>query len=164
MRPMRWAPEETVTTRPVTLLEQQVGEREVAEVVGAELQLEAVGGTLERRDHDAGVVDEQVELAVPRAGELAHGGEAREVELANLDVAGHLRGGGLAPCRVSRTASTTAAPAPALALAAARPMPLLAPVTMAVRPVMSGRKAVLEVVMGNNVDHDNNDVNDYFVR
>jgi hypothetical protein len=29
---------------------------------------------------------------------------------------------------------------------------------------MSGRKEMLEVVMGNNVDYDNNDVNDYFVR
>jgi len=29
---------------------------------------------------------------------------------------------------------------------------------------MSGRKELLEVVMGNNVDYDNNDVNDYFVR
>jgi hypothetical protein len=27
---------------------------------------------------------------------------------------------------------------------------------------MSGRKVVLEVVMGNNVDYDNNDVNVYF--
>jgi hypothetical protein len=27
---------------------------------------------------------------------------------------------------------------------------------------MSGRKELLEVVMGNNVDYDNNGVNDYF--
>jgi len=33
------------------VLEQQVGEREVAEVVGAELQLEAIGGPAERRRH-----------------------------------------------------------------------------------------------------------------
>ena len=39
-------------------------------------------------------------------------------------------------------------------------MPLLAPVTITVRPVMSGMCVVLEVVMGNNVDDDNNDVND----
>ena len=43
-------------------------------------------------------------------------------------------------------------------------MPLLAPVTITVRPAMSGMMEVLEVVMGNNVDDDNNDVNDYFVR
>jgi hypothetical protein len=40
----------------------------------------------------------------------------------------------------------------------------LAPVTITLRPVMSGRKEMLEVVMGNNVDYDNNDVNDYFLR
>jgi len=40
----------------------------------------------------------------------------------------------------------------------------LAPVTITLRPVMSGMKEVLEVVMGNNVDYDNNDVNDNFVR
>jgi hypothetical protein len=43
-------------------------------------------------------------------------------------------------------------------------MPLLAPVTMTMRPVMSGIWRVLEVGIGNNVDYDNNDVNDYFVR
>jgi AcrR family transcriptional regulator len=42
-------------------------------------------------------------------------------------------------------------------------MPLLAPVTIAVRPVMSGRwKLLREVVMSNNVVADSNDVNDYF--
>jgi hypothetical protein len=29
---------------------------------------------------------------------------------------------------------------------------------------MSGREEVLEIVMGDNVDYDNNDVNDYFAR
>jgi hypothetical protein len=43
-------------------------------------------------------------------------------------------------------------------------MPLLAPVTITLRPVMSGICALLEVVMGNNVVHDNNDVNDNLVR
>jgi hypothetical protein len=62
---------------------------------------------------------------------------------------------------VLRTASTTRAPAPARADAAARPMPLLAPVTIAVRPAMSGREVELEVVMPNNVGDDNKDVNDY---
>ncbi len=66
------------------------------------------------------------------------------------------------PFSGERTASTTRAPAPASALAAARPIPLLAPVITAVRPVMSGREVELEVVMGNNVDDDNNGVNDNF--
>ena len=43
-------------------------------------------------------------------------------------------------------------------------MPLFAPVMITVRPVMSGSwKSLLEVVMGNNVVHANNDVNDNFV-
>ena len=44
--------------------EQPAGEGEVAEVVGAELRLEAVGGAAQRERHDAGVVHEDVELVV----------------------------------------------------------------------------------------------------
>jgi hypothetical protein len=43
-------------------------------------------------------------------------------------------------------------------------MPLLAPVTITQRPVMSGTWNVAEVVMDNNVDYDNNDVNDNLLR
>ena len=75
------------------VLEQQVGEREVAEVVGAELELEAVGRAGQRRHHDAGVVDEQVDFAVPGRGELAHRCQAGEIELAHLGLAGHRRSG-----------------------------------------------------------------------
>jgi hypothetical protein len=78
---------------PADVLEQQVGEREVAEVVGAELQLEALRGASERRRHHAGVVDQQVELPVPRGGELAHRLEARQIELAYVGLAGHARCG-----------------------------------------------------------------------
>jgi hypothetical protein len=49
-------------------------------------------------------------------------------------------------------------------VAAARPMPLLAPVTMTVVPVMSGMLEVEKVVMDNNVDADHNVVKDNFVR
>jgi hypothetical protein len=38
----------------------------------------------------------------------------------------------------------------------------LAPVTITLRPVMSGTRVMLEVVMSNNVDYDNNDVNGNF--
>ena len=54
------------------VLQQQVGEREVAEMVGAELQLEAVRRPDQRRDHHAGVVDQQVDLAVPAGRERTH--------------------------------------------------------------------------------------------
>jgi hypothetical protein len=43
-------------------------------------------------------------------------------------------------------------------------MPLLAPVTITLRPVMSGIGVLLEVVIGNNVVYDNNAVNENFVR
>ena len=44
-------------------------------------------------------------------------------------------------------------------------MPLLAPVMITVRPVMSGMLVVLqEVVMDNNVDDGHNGVNDNFIR
>jgi hypothetical protein len=73
---------------------QQVGQREVAEVVRAEQELEAVRRARERRGHHAGVVDEQVQLALPGCRERADGGEAREVEPADLRLAGYRRGGG----------------------------------------------------------------------
>ena len=50
--------------------QQQPGEREVAEVVGAELELVAVLGlAVLRRRHHAGVVDQQVERALEPVGE-----------------------------------------------------------------------------------------------
>ena len=70
----------------------------------------------------------------------------------------------VSPFAVSRTARTTRAPAPANARAAARPMPLLAPVTITLRPVMSGRFWTPKVVMDNNVGSDSNAVNDNIFR
>src|SRR5919199_539280 len=61
--------------------------RFVAEVVGAEVELEAVGRAAARRSHDAGVVDQEVEpvvLQLEALGEQAHRGEVREVELLEL--------------------------------------------------------------------------------
>ena len=79
------------TTRSVTCGQQQVGQREVAEVVGAELHLEAVRGALLGHGHHAGVVDQDVEVALPGVGERAHGGEVGEVERADLGLAGDRR-------------------------------------------------------------------------
>src|SRR5699024_5066425 len=76
------------------LRQQQVGQREVAEVVGAELELEAAGRATQRRDHQPGDVDQQVDGAVDAAGEEPHGGEVGEVEVAHLGLAGHGGGGG----------------------------------------------------------------------
>ena len=73
---------------------QQPGEGEVAEVVGAELQLEAVVGLASpRRGHHAGVVDEEVEGALEPLGQGVHRLLRGQVEL--LDPR---------PCRVAPAA------------------------------------------------------------
>ena len=82
---MRCAPLDSVTTRGVLAAlepaQQQARERVVAEVVGAELQLEALGRAAPRRGHHARVVDEQVDALGHALGERAHGVEAGQVEL-----------------------------------------------------------------------------------
>jgi hypothetical protein len=55
------------------LVEQQPGQREVAEMVGAELQLEPVGGGLLQGVHHPGVVDQQVDARVRRAQRVGGG-------------------------------------------------------------------------------------------
>ena len=72
------------------------GEREVAEVVGRELQLDALRRALQgRQRHHPGVVDEDVERAVP-----LEAGERGEVEAADVRAAevgrDALAGGGVA--------------------------------------------------------------------
>ena len=72
--PLWWAIDDTVTTRGAVgsqqQRQQQPGQHEVAEMVGAELQLEAVAGDRPlRRCHHAGVVD--------RAGRSARSGSRR---------------------------------------------------------------------------------------
>ena len=53
-------------------------QREVAEVVGAKLPLEAIVGVLEGGGHHAGVVDEDVDLVKPLAGARSGGADAFE--------------------------------------------------------------------------------------
>ena len=60
---------------------QQAGQREVAEVVRAELQLETVGGLAPSgRGHHPGVVDEPVERPLEALGQRVHGLLRGEVE------------------------------------------------------------------------------------
>jgi hypothetical protein len=70
--------------------EQEAGEGEVAEVVGAELELESIGSDATLgKGHDAGVVDEEVEAAVGGEEGLSsgtNGGEAGEVELRDFEL------------------------------------------------------------------------------
>mmetsp|Transcript_6415 Transcript_6415/g.13462 ORF Transcript_6415/g.13462 Transcript_6415/m.13462 type:complete len:242 (-) Transcript_6415:131-856(-) len=74
--------------RPFHVWEEELGEEEVAEVVGGPLELEAVLGAGEAgQRHDAGVVDEQVQV-LPRplelVGEALHALERAEVQLHRL--------------------------------------------------------------------------------
>ena len=146
--PMWWAVLVTVTTRAALGAQQRRqqlrGEREVAEVVDAELHLEAVLGLPLRHRHQAGVVDEDVDRRVARRGSasaaVAHRGQGAEVERHDLR-ARRLRvaSRGCSLCAAaafawSRAAITTWAPAPASARAVSRPRPPLAPVTTATRP------------------------------
>jgi hypothetical protein len=78
--------------------QQQVRQRERAEMVGPELQLEAVRGPLQRLRRDAGVVHQDVDGVLPGRGERPDRGQIREIDGAHLDVASD-RGGGLAPRR-----------------------------------------------------------------
>lgn len=68
----------------------------MAEVLGAELKLEAVGRASQRRDHQPGVIDQQVEGILEAAGDEPHRGEVGEVQTSHLDLAAH-RGGGVGP-------------------------------------------------------------------
>jgi len=65
------------------LVQQETGQREVAQVVGAHLHLEAVGGASQRKRHHAGVVAQRIQARVTLAelfGEVAHAGQAGQVE------------------------------------------------------------------------------------
>jgi hypothetical protein len=125
------------------------GDGAADELRGAALLHEAAGS--------AGPDGRQAPLKLGReeqVGELGLPSTSRRTRAPTRGVPGRARaprsGPGVvaAPARplpTLRTASTTPAPAPAKAWAAARPMPLLAPVTIAVRPVLSRSTAVLKV-------------------
>ena len=73
--------------------QQQVGEREVTEVVGADLQLKAISSTPFRCPHHPSIVDQHAQLTLPALGEGAYRGEVGKIELANLTVARNGLGG-----------------------------------------------------------------------
>ncbi len=95
----RWPTLLTVTTRESGTaehpVEQQPGQREVTEVVHAELQLEPVRGGRSRRRHHPGVVDQQIDVSVPvtqRRGGTPDRHQRGEVELLDGDVHARRRG------------------------------------------------------------------------
>ena len=82
--------------------QEQAREREVAEVVGAELQLVTVVRlAVLRRRHHAGVVDQQVEGAFEAGHEVLDRLLGCEIELLHLGCAGHLARGLVARLGVS---------------------------------------------------------------
>ena len=60
----------------------------MAEVVGADVRLEAVRCARQRQTQHAGIVDQHVN-ALHRVGELSHAGQIGEIEVGYLDVARH---------------------------------------------------------------------------
>ena len=118
------------------------GQGEVAQVVGAELPLEALRGGLPfRNGHHAGVVHQQIQAMAAGGegrGETLHRAEVGQVERDQLGAA--CRGLGAQPLqRCSAPAGITAAsstwaPARASCTAVWYPSPALAPVTIAVLP------------------------------
>ena len=89
--------------------EQAAGQREVTEVVGAELQLEAIGGQRAGRRHDPGVANEQVQPAgasgdIHRCGlDTRQRGEVQRHQLGRgtRDLEADPSQGGLRPLRVT---------------------------------------------------------------
>ena len=97
------------------------------------------GGAAGRQRHHAGVVDQDVQRAVPGGGERGDGGQVGEVEAADARrrAVDRMSAATRSPAAVSRTASVTSAPAPASARAVSTPMPDEPPVTIARLPVRS---------------------------
>ena len=75
---------------------QQVGQREVAEVIGPDLQLESVRRTPLGCSHHSGVVDQYVNLALPGVGERAYRRQIGKIKTAHFGVTGYRRGSRLA--------------------------------------------------------------------
>ena len=74
------------------LVAEQASQREVAEVVGAHVGLEAVGGAGERQAEYAGVIHQYINR-FHGVGELAHAGQVGQIQVTRFDVAGHFGGG-----------------------------------------------------------------------
>ena len=73
-----------MTTRSVMCGRSRLVKRERAEVVRADVQFEVIDRAKGRRHHDAGVVDQDVEVAAPLVGEGPHRLEVGEIQFADL--------------------------------------------------------------------------------
>ena len=70
------------------LVEQQAGEREMAQMVDGELLFRPADRMAQRRDHDAGIVDQQVDLRLflRQIGRLADRSHVRQVEREKIEI------------------------------------------------------------------------------
>jgi hypothetical protein len=116
---------------------QQVRQREVAEVVGADLALEPICGQRVRHGHDA------------RPDRL----QTLQVELAHLDVTGHAGRGGVALVEVAAGQDHVCADS-GQPPAVTSPSSLLAPVMTTVRPEKDVRSAAVQELMPARVSAD----------
>jgi hypothetical protein len=116
---------------------------EVSALVTLQLQFETVRRGLFRRVHHAGVVDQQFDPRIGRpqfSGGRSHRLQRRQIEGGATATSARgqtpmIRDAAAFPFSTLRTASTTRAPWAAGTLAVSKPSPVLAPVTMATRPV-----------------------------
>lgn len=122
----------------------------MAQVVGADLALEAVDGQRVRDGHDAGIVDQHVGPAHP-VGEPAHRRQILQVEFADLDLAGHRPRGRLALAGVAH-GHDDGGPRRASSRAVTAPNPLWAPVMTTVRCANDGKSAAVQPVMAANTN------------
>ena len=148
IRPKRWAVLLTVTTRasraPLKQTDQLAGQGEMAEMVGAKLQLKALSGLPSGRCHHAGIVDQEVEASALRArgrsAKLRTDSRRERSSSETLDsTPREIQPGSLrrraSPLSVSRQARVTSAPAASQGgEPTTLPKPLLAPVTTAALP------------------------------
>ena len=93
------------------LRKQQIRQSEMAEVIRPELRLEPVDGPVQGRDHDPGIVDEEIDRIGEVRSEVAHRGEIGEIEVAHLGAAGHRLRGGLTLRTIAHGQDDMSAPA-----------------------------------------------------
>ena len=129
--------------RPASASWRPSGQREVAEVVGGELELPALRGVRLGAGHDPGVVDQDVQRPVPRGDQGAHGPDGRPgrararrhrvVARARATMSSRRRAAGAGVAHGQGDLSAR----PASARAVSSPMPAAPPVTRARRPERS---------------------------
>ncbi len=150
MRPDRWAPEETVTTRRV-----MAGRRRLVRAKWPRWLVPNCSSKPSAVRDSGGIITPALLMsrstgcpAQSRAKARTESRLARSSGRTSFSAEAGRVPAAAAPLASSRTARITRAPCPASALAVSRPMPLLAPVTMTVWPARSGMSAAVKPLIG----------------